>query len=115
MNGCFTRHEALGARLREAREYVGFSEEKVARYLGLPQQELCQIEDGSKRVSDADLHRLAKLYQTTAGTLTGHDQEGPGWGSFPHLDQASADLPATDRNEILRFARFLQLKSGERT
>ena len=105
----------LGAQLRKARDYVGFSEEEVARYLGLPRQELCSIERGSRQAGDLELRRLAGLYQTTVEALTDPDHAEPGWESFPALDQASANLPATDRDEILRFARFLQSKSGEQS
>ena len=108
MNGRRTPYETLGARLREVREYVGFSEEEVARHLGLSQGEMSRIEKGSRQAGESELRRLAKLYQIRVEVLTGREQGKPGWESFPALDQASADLSTVDRNELLRFARFLQ-------
>ena len=99
--------ETLGARLGEAREYTGFSEEEVARHLGLSRTEISSIERGLRHVTESEIHRLAALYRTRVEVLTGSEQGEPGWESFPDLDQAAADLPDADRNEVLRFARFL--------
>ena len=99
--------ETLGARLREAREYTGFSEEEVARHLGLSRTEISSIERGLRHVTESEIHRLAALYRTRVEVLTGSEQGEPGWESFPDLDQAATDLPDADRDEILRFARFL--------
>ena len=99
--------ETLGARLGEARKYTGFSEEEVASHLGLSRTEISCIEKGLRQATESELHRLAALYQTRVEVLTGSEQREPGWESFPDLDQAATDLTDTDRNEVLRFARFL--------
>ena len=107
MNADPTSDGTLGARLAEAREYVGFSEAEVARHLGLSQTEVSCIEKGLRQATESELHRLAALYRTRVEVLAGSGQGEPGWESFPGLDQAAADLPDTDRSEVLRFARFL--------
>ena len=96
-----------GARLKEARVYRGFSPEEIARYLGVPQSAIALIESGSRRVSAPELSRLAKLYQTTTESLTGSDHADPEPESIRLLVRAAA-LSATDRDEVLRFARFLR-------
>ena len=106
MNDRHASNDALSARLREAREYRGFSEEEVARYLGLSRTEMSRIESGASPPGNAKLRSLAKLYQTNVDSLVGREKK-PGWESFPGLDRASADLSTADRNELLRFAQFL--------
>ena len=99
--------KTLGARLGEARKYTGFSEEEVACHLGLSRTEISCIEKGLRQATESEIHRLAALYRIRVEVLTGSEQGEPGWESFPDLDQAATDLPDTDRNEVLRFARFL--------
>lgn len=113
MNDHHASDDALGARLQEAREYVGFSTEEVARYLGLSNRAISRMETGSRRPRDAELRSLAELYQTSVEFLVGHGQGRAGWESFPDLGQASADLAASDRNEILRFAQFLRSRGRD--
>ena len=98
----------LSERLKEAREYRGFSQEEVARHLGVPRSAVSLIESGSRRVSATELSRLAKLYQTTMASLTGQDPETSEPESVRLLARAAADLSATDRDEVLRFAQFLR-------
>ena len=107
MNDLDAPLDSAGTRLRETREYLGFSEEEVARHLGLSKSEFSDMEGGGHRPEDSELRALAKLYRTSVVFLVGTDRVTPGWESFPDLDQASADLPSADRSEILRFAQFL--------
>ena len=108
MNDEHTTHDTLSARLKEAREYCGFSQEEVARHLSVPRTAISHIENGSRRVSALELPRLAKLYQTSMESLTGQDQEGPEPESVRMVARAAADLSETDRAEVLRFVQFLR-------
>lgn len=112
MNDLDASLDSSGARLRETREYLGFSVEEVARHLGLPEAEMSLMEGGTRPPEDSDLRALAKLYGTSAEFLASPDRAMPGWESFSDLDEASADLSAADRNEILRFAQFLCARSS---
>ena len=103
----------LSARLEEAREYRGFSQEEVARHLGVPRSAISLIESGSRRVSAAELGRLAKLFQTTMESLAGHDHETPEPDSVRIVTRAAAGLSVTDREEVLRFAEFLRSRRSE--
>ena len=113
MNELDASLDSTGPRLRETREYLGFSEEEVARHLGLSKRELCHMEGGARPPGDSELRSLAKLYGTSAQFLTSTDRGMPDWESFPDLDRASADLPAADSNEILRFVQFLCSRSSD--
>ena len=107
---------SLSARLKETREYCGFTQEEVAAHLDVPRTAISLIENGARRVGALELQRLAKLYQTTMEKLTGHDQETPEPESVRLVARATAELSVNDREEVLRFAQFLQSrKSDEQT
>ena len=112
MNDLDAPHDSTGGRLRETREYLGFSEEEVARHLGLSKSEFSDMEGGGRQPEDSELRVLVKLYGTGVEFLTGTDRAMPGWELFPDLDEASADLSAADRNEVLRFAQYLCSKQS---
>ena len=97
----------LGERLKEEREYRGFSQDEITRYLRMPPTELSQIESGSRSISPEDLGQLAKLFRIRIESLTGHSQEAAEAESLPLPARADA-LSPTDRDELRRFARHLQ-------
>ena len=103
----------LSERLKEAREYRGFSQEDVARHLGVPRSAISLIESGSRRVSAEELSQLAKLFQTTMESLTGHGQEASEPESVRLVARATAELSARDRGEVLRFAEFLRSRKSQ--
>ena len=103
----------LSERLKEVREYRGFSQEEVASHLGVPRSAISLIENGSRRVSAEELSQLAKLYQTTMESLTGHDQEASEPESIRLVARATADLSEPDRDEVLRFAQFLLSRKSQ--
>lgn len=103
--------ETCGKHLREVREYLGFSREEVATYLGVSCSTLSNsnIERGQCEVSDLELKRLAELYQQPVGYFTG-DLEFP--SSLPEdLAKLAAALSKQDRNELSRFVGYLRARS----
>lgn len=113
MNDERTPRETLSARLKEAREYRGFSQEEVARHLGVPRTAISLIENGSRRVEALELRHLARLYQTSMESLTGEVQETAESESIRLVARAAAELSATDRDEVLRFVHFLQSRQSD--
>lgn len=107
-----TRQTVLGERIKEEREYRGLSQEEVARYLGVARSAVSLIESGARRVSAEELSRLAELYQATMESLTGHENEAVEHESVRLLARATAKLSPTDRDEVLRFARFLRSRNS---
>jgi len=104
----------LGASLREAREYQGFSQEDVAKYLGIPRSAISLIETGDRRVDVLELRKLATLYRCTIEELTGQSPVRSEPDSVKMVARAAAALSPEDRSEVLRFAQFLQSrKSGK--
>lgn len=103
--------EELGVRLREAREYMGFSQEEVAKFLNIPRPAVSLMESGARKVDATELVRLARLYQRSVTELTGEDAgEMSQEESVKLVARAASQLSEKDRLEILQFARFLQSK-----
>jgi len=102
----------LGKRLREAREYLGFSQEEVARYLAIPRTALSNIERGQRGVDALELKRLAVLYKQPVGYFTGETAETSELPQdIAHLARAAAGLSETDRAELARFADYLKARA----
>ena len=113
MNNEQTARNTLSVRLKQAREYCGFSQEEVAGYLNLPRTAISLIESGSRRVEAFELRRLAKLYQTTMEDLTGGSQEESEPQLIGLMARAVAALSVTDRDEVLRYAQFLRSRKSD--
>ena len=100
----------LGARLRQAREYLGLSQVDVAKLMNLSRTAITQMENGKRGVDALELLALAKLYRCTAGSLTG--DENPADADGEALLRATSGLSPNDRRDILKFAEFLRNKKG---
>lgn len=104
----------LGARLRQAREYIGLLQEEVAKYLGIPRTALTNIESGRRRIDAIELKRLATLYKQPVSYLTGENQVAEGMPEdIAHLARAASGLSETDREELKRFAEYLRSRAGK--
>jgi len=62
-------HEALGERLRAAREAAGLTQEEAASQLGVSRPTLAQIEAGRRKITGLELVRLSSLYGRTITDL----------------------------------------------
>ncbi len=67
--------KSLGERLREAREYLGFSQDQVATFLGVSRSALSNMETGQRKVEALELKNLAGLYKRTVSHFTGDEPE----------------------------------------
>ena len=107
--------KAMGDRLREAREYLGFSQEEVATFLGVPRSALSLIETGQRKVDALELKKLASLYKRPVAYFTGEDAEEDAYGEdVAHLARKASELSPEDRAELGRFADFLRAKKQEK-
>jgi transcriptional regulator with XRE-family HTH domain len=103
----------LGERLRQAREYLGLSQEDVATYLKVPRTALTGVESGQRRVEAIELKRLAELYRQPVSYFTGEDAAAAALpADVAHLARAAAKLSVEDREELGRFAEYLRARSG---
>ncbi len=104
----------LVALLRDAREYLGFSQDQVAQHLGISRSALSNIENGQRKVEAVELKRLAALYKKPVTYFTGEQGAQP--AALPedveHLARKASSLSPNDRAELTRFADFLRSRSG---
>lgn len=111
-----TDRRLLGTKLRDAREYLGLSQNEVSKYLEIPRTALSHIESGQRRVDALELKKLATLYKRPVSFFTG---EAPADESLPqdvaHLARAAAGLSESDRKELGRFAEYLRSRSESET
>jgi transcriptional regulator with XRE-family HTH domain len=95
----------IGARLKEAREYVGLLQEDVASALGIPRASVSALESGKRRVTGLEVRRLARIYRKPVGWLLGEEEIE--LTEAEPLFRAAESLSARDRDQVLRFAEFL--------
>ena len=101
--------KSLGERLREAREYLGFSQDQVATFLGVSRSALSNMETGQRKVEALELKKLAGLYKRTVSHFTGEEAEDVTFDAeVAHLARKASELSADDRAELGRFADFLR-------
>lgn len=59
----------LGKKLKELREQIGFSQEFVAKELGITRQAIINIESGKRKIDSFELFKIADLYNISATDL----------------------------------------------
>ena len=103
----------LGERLRDARKYVGLSQEEAAAILKLPRTAVTELENGQRKVEALELKRMAELYRQPVSYFTGEDvAAAPLTADVAHLARQAASLSPKDRQELGRFAEFLRARAG---
>lgn len=104
--------DAIAARLKEAREYLGLSQQEVSDQTGIPRSAISLIESGKRRVASQELAALAKLYSRPVGHFTGEQAQ-----NFPEdvnmLARQASTLSEKDRSELMRFTEFLIQRSQQ--
>ena len=98
--------QELADRLREAREYLGLPQQLVADRTGISRVAISAIENGRRRVEAIELERLARLYRHPIGHFLGAEEADP--PGVLALAREARTLSESDRQEVLRFARFLR-------
>lgn len=112
----------LAQKLKEAREYLGLSQEYVSQQTGIPRPAISEAEAGRRRVESLELKRLATLYGrplsyflpergSSAASASGLELL-EGEKAELKLRNLTKGLPVEDREEILRFAEYLRHKSS---
>jgi|SRR5215469_14625494 len=94
---------AVAARLREAREYLGFTVDQVSRALSVSPLIVEAIEDGTAVPRPRSLERLSRLYARPVEWLCGETL----WHPDADLLRKVAHLTEHDREAVLDFHEFL--------
>lgn len=110
------KHERqlIGQRLQDARKYLGFTQEEAAAFLGVNRTALVEIEKGNRKIEALELKKLALLYKQPITHFTGEDTSTSGLpADVAHLARKVASLSGNDREELARFADYLQNRSNK--
>lgn len=104
----------MGEKLKQAREYVGYSQDEIANFLRVPRTAVGNMESGQRKVEALELKRLAELYRQPVTHFTGDDDVAG--SALPtdvaHLARQAAALSFKDRDELGRFAEFLKMRAA---
>jgi transcriptional regulator with XRE-family HTH domain len=113
----------LAQRLKEAREYLGLSQDYVSQQTRIPRPAISEVEAGRRKVESLELKRLAALYGRplshffpdnegggSAASRTGSSEPSAVDQTDMKLRGLTKDLPTEDREEIVRFAEYLRHK-----
>jgi transcriptional regulator with XRE-family HTH domain len=108
--------QLLGVQLKEAREYLELSQDEVARILNVPRTAISLMETGQRKVETFELKKLAEIYDRPISYFTGVPEPTapPVPEVVQHLARTAAKLSDRDREELLRFAQFLQTRRPAR-
>jgi transcriptional regulator with XRE-family HTH domain len=101
---------ALAKRLRDAREFLNLSQQFVAEQTNIPRSAISDIERGERKVDSLELQRLSDLYRFPVSYFLGEQPEtarAPS-ANLRALNRTARDLSDQDRDELLKFALFLQ-------
>ncbi|MCD6391091.1 MAG: helix-turn-helix transcriptional regulator [Dehalococcoidia bacterium] len=89
-------NKTIGKRLQSVRESIGFTQEQVAKYLGIKREIISYIETGARPVSTLMLRKLADLYGYKFSYFVDESakDEGPQvFMAFRVSDLNDSDLP----------------------
>lgn len=106
--------QALGLRLRQAREAAGFTQQEAADGIGVSRPTLSQIEAGRTRVDSLGLRKLSTLYRWSLDAFFQGESQATGPSALPVsrveelLRERLAGSPATDRAVLAHFLEFCQ-------
>jgi transcriptional regulator with XRE-family HTH domain len=104
---------ALGERLRDAREFLGLSQQEVADLLDVSRPAVSQMEAGKRKVSTLELREFARLYRRPYEWLIGEQSTQTEDDEVSRaLYRTTRELSERDRAQLLRFAEFLSGAGG---
>lgn len=101
----------IGQRLRETREYLGLSQDEVAKSLGVPRPAISLIESGDRKVEALEIKRFAELYQQPTAYFLAEKNSQTIPDEVAFLARAASELTPDDQTELLRFAQFLKART----
>ena len=100
----------LGERLKKAREYLGLTQEDVAKLMRVSRIIITNIESGTRKVSAEELSKFSKLYGWTMEELL----EGKKEENVPMFARTFSELSDEDQEEIINLIKFKKLYKGNK-
>lgn len=105
--------EKLGERLQEERKYRGYSQQEIADYLGISRSSVSLIESGERKIDSIELQNLADFYNTTIDKLVNDSPNDSQNDDISLIARKAENLSEEDREEVLKFAEFLNSQNTE--
>ena len=108
-----TYRKEIGERLKQAREYLGLSQEEVSKAVNMARSAISLIESGERKVEALELKKFAEFYRHPVSYFIDEDIQGEADVSkeVAFLARTATQLTPEDQKELLRFARFLKAKT----
>lgn len=103
----------IAQKVKETREYLGLTQDQVAKALSMPRSAISDIETGKRKVTADELKRIALLFRHPVNHFLGEEPElAP---DVAALARTAKNLSENDRKELLRFARFLEYQNKDKS
>lgn len=106
-----SEQERLSQHLKEAREFLGLSQEFVADRLGLSRVSISAIETNKRKVGSLELKNFARLYHLDLSFFFEDDLSSssvPPDRTVDALFRTTKALSDEDKEQVLKFAQFLR-------
>ncbi len=102
----------VARRLKETREYLGFSQDEVAKVVNIARPAISLIEKGERKVEVLELKKLAEFYNQSVSYFLGTEVPGVS-EEVEFLARTANELTPEDQQELLQFAKFLKSKKSK--
>lgn len=99
----------IAEKLKDARQRLGFSQEYVAKCLGVGRSAVTQIELGNRKITAEEIQKFCQLYYVSADYLL--DQE-PFGSKQVIFARGFEELNENDQQEILNLIAFKKSMAG---
>lgn len=102
--------EKIGMRLRQAREYLGLSQEEASEVSKISRSAISLIETGKRKLDSVELMQLAKLYQRPMAYFTDDDFSVELDPEAAVFARSFSDLSKSDKQQLAQFAEYLAMR-----
>lgn len=102
----------VGRKLRDLRKSRNLTQSDLAARIGIQQSDLCRMENGQYRVNLETLVKVLREFQMSFSEFFQEDGVGSLTPDERSLVQTYRRLAAGKREEILRYARFLDTEAS---
>ena len=101
----------LGDRLKEARQYLGLSQEEVANHIDVSRSAISMIESNKRSVKTDELIKFSQLYQRSIEYFTDGEIIKIDEDKMTLLARDFKNLSEPDQQELIQFAQYLAERS----
>lgn len=106
----FLNQLQLGKRFRKTREEIGYTQDFVAKDLGISRQAIVGIESGKRKTSSFELFKLADLYGVNVRDLLleAKKQFQPTLQSYFPVMRKQGKLSENDKKTLITFIKICE-------